>query len=84
MGLLSLLSNLKAYFEESEQFLVYLVHQRRAHVMRRAFVNFQLRVLDDLGREHGFKRFHGLASRLSRANCATFLAFRPGCGRAET
>jgi len=40
-------SNLKPYFEESEQFLVYLVLQRRAHAMRRAFVDFQLRVLDD-------------------------------------
>jgi hypothetical protein len=41
-------SNLKPYFEESEQFLVYLVLQRRAHAMRRAFVDFQLRALDDL------------------------------------
>src|SRR5439155_2488815 len=41
------------FLEETEQFLVDLVLVGRAHAMRRAFVDLERRILDDLGREHG-------------------------------
>src|SRR5437867_12309411 len=39
--------------EEVEQILVDMVLVCRAHAVRRAFVDLEHRVLDDLGREHG-------------------------------
>src|SRR5262245_16644116 len=38
--------------EEREQFLVHFVLERGAHAVRRAFIDLESRVLDQLGREH--------------------------------
>jgi hypothetical protein len=40
-------------FDEREQILVDLILVRRTHAMREAFVDFQRRTLDALGREQG-------------------------------
>src|SRR6266480_7081682 len=46
------LHRLRFALDETEQLCVHLVFQRRRHSVRRAFVDFERRVLHDLRRQH--------------------------------